>query len=257
MLNLISKDFKLLFAKDGDSKKKILSYLANLIILALFISIETFIFTTLLHKIESFNNAPRAFLAIFLAFISLFMIILNTLRAKKLFFNNLDIQQLTQHPLSSGEIISSKLFLLFLMHYFTTIILVYPLFISYGLLIHKSMWFYYIIVFYPVITFLFEGGISLLLVYPYKLFKDFLNKHTVIEFITSILLMVILGVVYAIILNLFMQLVGDNNLNLLFTVSNINKVLNISTKLVPINFLVDTFVLGIHSSFMPLISICL
>ena len=257
MLGLLSKDFKIIFAKQGSKKQRILATLSEIILLVLFVGLETFIFTALLNKIKSFNNGPSALLTIFLACISLGMIVLNTLRANKLFFNQKDILQLTQHPISNESIIVSKLVLMFLMHYLTSIVFIYPLFISYGLIISKSMWFYYIVIFYPFISFLFEGGMSLLLVYPFKLLKDVLAKHIVVEFVSSIVLMAVLGTGYGLVLRVFTNLVSDNNINLLFTVENINRIQAFSKYIVPINFLIELFVNSTSNSFLPLITISL
>ena len=257
MLNLLAKDFKIMFAKQGKKSKKVLSIIAEVLLFALFVALETFIFTMILKKIKNYNNAPGAFLTIFLTCVSILMIVLNIGRANKLFFNEKDIEQLINHPVSSDEIIISKLILLLITHYITSLILVYPLFISYGLIVGKTMWYYYIILFYPIFSFFFEVGIALLLVYPYKLFRDFLNKHIIAEFVTSIVIMVGLAFAYSQVLKLFMQLVTNNNLNILFSVKNINLILDIRQYLVPINFLTDIFINGYSRSLWPLISISL
>ena len=135
------------------------------------------------------------------------------------------------------------------MHYASSLLLVYPLFVSYGLMMGKTVWFYYIVLFYPFFSFFFEVGISLFLVYPYKLVRDYLKKHLVLEFISSVLMMVILVFIYSKILNVFMQLVTNNNLNIIFSTKNIEGILRLRQHLVPVNFLTDIFIYGFSNGF--------
>ena len=147
MLNLLAKDFKLLFKKEGSLSKRIIATIVEILMIAILLTIETVLFTMILNKIKDYSNAPQAFLTIFLAAVSIILIFIGVTRASKLFFNELDNEQLINHPIANDQIILSKIIFLFIMHYATSLLLVYPLFIAYGNLIGKTMWFYYIVVF--------------------------------------------------------------------------------------------------------------
>ena len=56
MLNLLAKDFKLLFGKEKSIARRIATILVTLIFIACFIAIEVFLFTTILNKISSYRN---------------------------------------------------------------------------------------------------------------------------------------------------------------------------------------------------------
>lgn len=241
MLNLIAKDFKLLFSANGGSKKKLFSTFMTLLMSLFVIGIEWFVFATILDKIRVYQNATVPFLTLFLFIISCLMIVMNTMRANKLFFNPKDIEQLIRRPVSNAQIVASKLVFLFVTHYFMTLLLVLPIIIAYGSMIGKPMWFYYAGVFYPALSFLWEGGVALILVYPFKLLSDFLKKHILVQFVLSILLMVGACVLYSYVLNLFMELVVNNNLTAIFTRSSIEKLIATRKFLVPINFITDIF----------------
>lgn len=242
MLNLLYKDFKLLFSSDKGKGQKILSLLFSIIFIGLFVAIEVFIFNMVFQKIERIQYADKAFVTVFLVIISLVLIIMEVSRAHKLFFDERDINQLTRCPVTSSEIITSKIVFLFIMHYATSFVFVYPIFISYGVLVGRTPWYYFITIFYPALTFFFEVGISLLFVYPYKLIKDFLKKHIIVELVISILLMIVLLYVYSFVLNIFMELVANNSMSALFTVSNIDKLISLRKYLVPVNFIIDLFI---------------
>ena len=94
MLNLLLKDFKLLFAGKDSLKKNILSAIGNALLLAIFVVIEMFIFSTILKKLRTYSNATIPFLTFFLFIVSCIIILLDTVQANKLFFNDKDTQQL-------------------------------------------------------------------------------------------------------------------------------------------------------------------
>ncbi len=244
MLTLIAKDFKLLFASQGSTKKRILSAIAGILMIAFVIGIELFIFTTILDKIRQYNKASIPFLTLFLFIISCLMTLFNTVSANKLFFNEKDIEQLMRRPVTNGQIVASKLVFLFFSHYVMTLCLVYPILISYGILFGKNVWFYYSGIFYPILSFLFEGGMALILVYPFKLAADFLKKHMIVQFVLALLVMVGGCIAYNYVLGIFMELVVNNNISAIFTKTSIEALIAARQYFIPVNTLVDAFFLG-------------
>ena len=72
MLALLAKDFKLIFASGLDLKRRIISTIFSAIVLLGVVAVETFIFSTILTKIKDYNQAPIAFLTLFLFIVSAF-----------------------------------------------------------------------------------------------------------------------------------------------------------------------------------------
>lgn len=239
MLTLLAKDFKLFFSGEKSLAKRILSAILAVIFIAAFVAIEVFLFVTILKKINKYDSAPIAFVNLFLFVISIFIIILDINNADKLFFNEKDIEQLSSRPIDNSSIVTSKLIFLFLSHYLISFIFIYPVIVSYGILIHKPTIFYYLGIFYPVISFLFEGGVALLLAYPYNIFKKFLNRNLIVKFILIIALIIVGTIFYARILNIFIEIVAGNNINSLFTVDSINKLISFRKYEFPTNLIVD------------------
>ena len=242
MLNLIAKDFKLLFASGKSKREQILSIIFSIVLGMIFITVETYLFVKIINKIKIYPNAPKAFFTIFLAIVSILMICNATKTAKQLLFNDLDITQLTPYPIDNSKKVLSKMLFLFIIQYFTNLVFTLPLFIAYGILMERTLLHYYLALFYPVLAFLFEGGIGLILVYPYKLIKDFLSKHHLVEFIVTLLFLVILVVLYGLVLDLFKELVSSNNLDIIFNKDVLDVITNIGNNLVPINFLANIFI---------------
>lgn len=239
MLTLLAKDFKLFFISDKSLTKRIISSILTIIFILAFIAIEVFLFVTILSKISNFNRAPIAFVNLFLFIISILILLFDISNAEKLFFNQKDIEQLSSRPIENSAIVSSKLIFLFIMHYVSSFVFIYPIIASYGILQHKSTIFYYLGIFYPILSFLFEGGIALLLAYPYNIFKKFLNQHLVFKFILIIGLIIGGSILYAKVLNLFIEIVAGNNINQLFTVESINKLIKMRKYEFPTNLIVD------------------
>ena len=251
MLNLLLKDFKLLFAGKDSLKKNILSAIANVLLFAVFLALESFIFSAILKKIKSYDNATIPFLTLFLFIVSCIIILLDTVQANKLFFNEKDTQQLIIHPISNAQIVISKLIFLFISHLLTSLLLVYPLIVSYGNIVGKTSMFYYVGFFYPFASFLFEAGIALFLVYPLKLAGEFLKKYTLVQFLVSLVVMFGSCLLYNAVLTGFMNLVVNNDVSSLFTVESIAKMSEIRKYLIPATFYSDIFFSGSQSQLLP------
>jgi hypothetical protein len=136
-----------------------------------------------------------------------------------------------------------------------TALLVFPIIIAYGNIIGRTAIFYYLGIFYPALTFLFEAGIALILVYPFRAFVEFLKKHIVIQFIVALLVMLGACYLYNNVLNVFMELVINNNVASLFTKSSIQNLINLRKYLLPANFMADIFFTSNKSSFIPCVCI--
>ncbi|MBR7140846.1 MAG: hypothetical protein IKD03_01765, partial [Clostridia bacterium] len=109
MLTLLVKDFKLMFIKEKSVSKRIVSAIFSLLFLAAFLVVEIFLFTAILNKIKNYTGAAPAFMTLFLFVISVLMIIMSVFQAKKLFFDEKDIEQLSSYPVTNSQIILSKL----------------------------------------------------------------------------------------------------------------------------------------------------
>ena len=190
MLNLLIKDFKLLFSSNKSLKKRIVEGILKILSLVIAIGFFTYFFTMILNKVKSYPNASESFLILFMFVISIIMILIDLFASYKLFFNSVD-DELMHYPVSNEEIIISKLIFLLGFHFITSILFTYPIFLAYGIETNKTPWYFFLAFFYSLLSFLFEGGAALILVYPYKLIIDYLKKHIGIQFIISSLIMIV------------------------------------------------------------------
>ena len=241
MLALLYKDFKLIFASGKVGKWRIVSYIINVLIVALFIAIETFIVSNILAKLKTYFNAPLAFLSIALFILSVFMILICLAQAKKLFFNDKDMSNLVMLPVKNSQIILSKLIFLFILQYVAGLMFTYPVIASYAVIFNRGKQLYYFGLFYPLLAFPFECGIALILVYPYKLISDLLKKHPIVQFIIAAVVIFVICWLYSIVLNIFINLIASNNFNSILNADSIAGMINARRFMIPITWLVDLF----------------
>ena len=257
MLTLLIKDFKLIFSGEKSAAKRFANAVFSIVFIGAFVAIETFLFAKILEKIKDYANAPTIFTCLFVAVISVMMIANGVSKAQKLFFDKKDFEQLANHPVSDGMLIGSKLVFLFLNHYATAFIFIYPIIAAYGVIFSKSAFYYYFALFYPALSFFFEVGIALLMVYPVWLLFEYLKKHILIEFISAVVGLFAASLLYSAVLRTFVDMVANNNLNLIFTEESISKLGTFAKILVPINFLVDAFIVENTARLLPYVCISL
>lgn len=257
MLTLIAKDFKLMFQGTSSNKaSKYLSLLFTVIVGVAFIVIEVYLFQAIFNKLKAIDQASSSYFSLFLFIISSLLTVLALFTSKKLFFNEEDNTKLQALPVSNSKVVLSKLFFLFITMYSINLVFNLPLFITYGIIYRKMFIFYFSAVFYPVFLFLFQSGIALMLVYPFKVALDYLKKHLIIQFVIVFIIAFALSFLYSRALNLFVSLVANNNIDQLFTTTAISGVRTASKFMVPINFLVDMFVSRSSKGTFASIAIC-
>ena len=206
---------------------------------------------------EAVKGASSSYFTLFLFIISTLLTVFCVFTAMRLFFNSGDNTKLLSLPISDTKVVLSKLIFLFITMYAMNLTFNLPLFITYGVIYRKMFSFYFNAVFYPVLLFFFQAGVALLLVYPVKLLLDFLKKHIVIQFITVFVLAFGLAYLYSLALNLFINMVANNNISQIFTTDSINAVKNASKFMIPVNFLVEAFVNNVRTAIFPSIAISL
>ena len=255
MLNLLIKDFKLMFVENGGRSRRVIYFLTSALFIASFVAIETFLYSAILERIKDYSGAPRTFTCLFLSVISLLMIINGISKAIKLFFDRKDAEQLSTHPVSSGMLIGSKLVFLLINHIITAFVFVFPIFAAYGTMFSQNLLFFYLAAFYPIISFIFEIGVALVLVYPVWMVLQFLKRHVVLEFFVASVLLFALAFVYSKILDEFINMVVGNNVSLLFTEDAMRTMADIVEYLIPIKFMTTAFITGNFSYLLPYLCI--
>ena len=134
-LDLIKKEFTLNKTEDNASlKTKIISFLLKFIGIALFISLEVFIYYSLDNQVSEYSNSSEinfSFLVLILSITLLISIIFTTLRSRKILFNKEDKRILSTLPISDDIIILSKVSYLFIYQVILNLLITSPILITY------------------------------------------------------------------------------------------------------------------------------
>ncbi len=236
MLSLLAKDFRLLFSSSESGKKRILSILTSVLFLALFRTVEVFLFVGVLQKLKEYPDVPFAYRTLFLFILSLVRRISLLRKCEKLFYRGEDLQQLSTLPLHPSTRFFSKLITVFLYQWARETLLIYPLFISYGVRFHRPVFYYFISFLYPVFCFFFEAGVARILLPVYHIIISYLHDRPLFFLICGLLVRAALALLYGKVLNIFVQLVSDQDLTLLFTTENRQKRISRQKYLLVTNF---------------------
>ena len=178
---------------------------------------------SVLNKIKVYEYAEQSFMSFALFVISVILMLSFTIRANKLFFNKNDIELTSKFPLKNRDIIISKLIFLFGNYFIVCFLFTYPLFVAYGIITKASIGFYFVTMLYPIITFFFDMGISLILLCPYTIIKNQLKNRFVIKFICYLVILAIATYLYSKVLTVYVNLVVGGDVLTLFTQDMINK----------------------------------
>lgn len=220
MLSLLAKDFRLLFSSNQSGKKRVLSLLASALFFLLFRAVEVFLFVGVLDKLKSYPEVPFAYRTLFLFILSLLRRASLLRKMEKLFYRGEDLVQLSSLPVRPSSRFFSKLITLFLFQWGRETLLVYPLFIAYGVRFHRPVLFYFLAFLYPAFCFFFEAGVARLFLPLYHIVVSYLHDRPFLFLALGLILRVVLSIVYGKVLTVFVQLVSDQDLTSLFTNEN-------------------------------------
>lgn len=225
--------------------QKYLMWLVKAIFIALFIAAECYIFLALNSKITEYSSyGIFDFLVLFL-FIMFVISIANSLFVlRKLLFDKKDSQVLLVLPISSGEIIFSKLFFLFFEQVLLNLCISTPLLICFGATRELVPYFYIFSIIYPIIVSLLTIGISLTFVVPFEFIYQFLKKYDFIQFILASIVVILLCFAYKYVLDVFLTALNDSSFGGMFSEDFVNGLHNIATYLMPISNILDAIVNG-------------
>ena len=225
--------------------KKYLMWLIKLIFIGLFIALECFIFLSLDKKIDEYSSyGIYDFLVLFLFIMFIISAINSLFITRKLLFNRLDSQILLPLPISSGEIIYSKLFYLYFEQVVLNLCISTPLLICFGATRTFIPYFYVFSVIYPFLVSLLTLGVSLTLVVPFEYIYNFLRKYDIVQFILGVIVVVLLCYAYQYVLDIFLIALNDSSFGGVFSDSFVNSLHNIATYLLPISNLLRAVIYG-------------
>ena len=227
--------------------QKYLMWLVKAIFVALFIAAESYLFLALNSKINEYSSyGIFDFLILFLFIMFIISIINSLFILRKLLFDKKDSQILLPLPISSGEIIFSKLFYLFFEQVLLNLCISTPLLICFGATRQLVPYFYIFSILYPLMISLLTIGISLTFVVPFEYIYQFLKKYDLIQFLLASVVVILLCFAYQYVLDLFLAALNDSSFGGVFSEDFVNGLHNIATYLLPVSNILDSVVNGVN-----------
>lgn len=238
-LNLVLKEFRNGALVTKLKKKNFLSVILNVLVSIAFVILEVYLFKMLNAKLSAFEGASIAFLNIFLFAISVIIILYQTTIVRKTLYSKEDNDILINKPVSPVMNMLAKIVFVYFRNILMNFVIAFPVLIIYGYDNHVISRVMFLMFMYPFIISIFETGMSYLLSIPYQMIYRFLQKHFIVQVITSIVIVIALCFAYSVVLNAFLTLVRDNNIYAIFSQSTIDKLDNIANYLVPTKFYIQ------------------
>lgn len=244
ILELIRKEFKQRNGELYPSKKAYFAQLAlKLLFVAVFVTIECYIFLSLDRKITQYSpNGSYDFLVFFLFVFLVGGILVSSSRARYVLFDRYDSRISLYLPIPNSSIIVSKLVYVYLEEALTSFVVATPILICYGATRGMMPYFYIFSCLYPFFITLFSVGISLILVVPYEYGHRLLLKSDVAQLIFGSVLMIALCFLYQLVLELFLSALSDSAVGGVFSSSFITWIHNAAVYMFPTRDFLDILV---------------
>lgn len=238
--SLIKKEFSITSISQKIKKDNIINTIVELILYFGFIVVEVYLYNMLNKKLSNYNDAPLAFLTIFLGLISVILIGTMALQSRKTIFNEEDSMIMLTKPIRPIDNIISKIIFIYIKNVVFNFFISFPILVCFSLSQNKPI---YIVlcVLYPFIISLVETGIGLLLSLPLQKIFQLLRRYFVLQIIVSIGIILAFCAIYSYVLNVFMVVVKNGDIQTIFTIESINNMKNINSFIIPIRFFTAIF----------------
>lgn len=246
---IIKKELLSVFRLDYISKfKQAISVLINIVLNLLVVFFVAYLYIMIDNKITNIVGASKS---IFILFISIMFIVYSFIaisNASKILYNSSDKYIIRVMPLDDKTILLPKLLALYCKIFMSYLIMFITILFTYGILYNQGAWYFILSIIFLFTTPIIICFVGVVFSYPFYLIKNFINRHTVVQIICSVLLIFIFSIIYFLIVQLFIELIANQNVILIFNADNMNILSNICVYLIPSNMIVSNILLE-HSKF--------
>lgn len=232
MIHLILKEFKINPSVISFQKGKVISTLLNLFLVGVMIFVSTYMFTLLYDKFALYN-AALPFAIIYMFVLSVLSIIYAVMVARKTFFNRIDQEVTVSRPIDTFVLTSAKAFYIFVVLLVFELILFGPHYIAYGIMSARLPSYYYMVFLSIVFHTIFDLSLAMVFMLGFEVLFRFLKRHFALQVIVITLTMVALSLFYSTVLNVFLNLLNNNNMAYLFSDSSLQLIRRLATYLYP------------------------
>ena len=233
--------------------KKYLSLATSIILMALFIFLECFLYIMIFNKVDVFIDLNYSLIIIILSIFTFIGTIYSMITCNKIFFSNKKERIILGiSPVNILEVIIGKLIFVYLKTfiYFTSTFFVFAL--TYGIKTNLDF-IYFVWMFLAIFVLsLMSTGLGILFAIPFREIVKLVIRYKLISFILIVSLIILLAVAYNLLMKLFIDLLRNASLDTLFTTQNVETLKKVANSLYPLKSVVD-YALVINSGVNALI----
>lgn len=239
--SLIAKEINITSIGSKFKKENLLNTIIELVLYVGFIAIEVYLFHMLSSKLNSYVGVARALLTIFLTIISAVLIVVMTTQARKSIFSVEDANIMLTKPIKPMDNILSKILFIYAKNVFFNFCVAFPILVSYVINVGAPVYLVAICLLYPFIASCFETGFACILSLPLQKTTLVLKRVGILQVVFSIAIIFGFCYLYSHVLNLFMVLVKDGNIETIFTNDTLEILKKVGEFCIPARFFVPMF----------------
>jgi hypothetical protein len=239
IFELVGKEFKV---RTREAREGFWGSFLKVVGIILFVALECFLFLALDKKVTSFSGSYASdFLVLCLFIVFAIGFFLALIEARATLYNHEDAQQSLALPIEEMDIITAKMFYLFLRSGIVNLLIGTPLLVCYGTSRDVLGVYYVGAVLYAFIAALPETGLAVLLAVPYEKLYVYLRHHDLLQFALASLLCVGLCFLYRYVLQLFLSVLTNVEDGGLFSPSFLGFLHNFTPYLAPSSLIVGLY----------------
>lgn len=235
ILSLVGKEY--VEAKENASKSTIaVKWILTVLLYAFFVALEVYIFIAINNKLDEMSSyGSFDFICVYLFAITIISSIMVVNKARISIFKEKDRLLLSKLPITSDDIVISKVIYIYLKEVANSLILAAPILITYGALHELKTGYYIFSCLYPFFISFFSIGVTMIILIPYNYIYNFLKKRYILQIIVSSILVIGLCFVYKYVLELFLNIVNNSKLDYLFSESFMESINKTASYLIPVS----------------------
>lgn len=232
MIHLILKEFKINPAIISFKKEKLISTFLNLFLVGVMVFVSTYMFTLLYDKFDLYN-ASLPFAIVYMFVLSLLTLTYAVIIARKTFFNRIDQEVTVSRPIDTFSLTIAKTVYIFVILFIFELVLFGPHYVAYGVMSGRFPSYYYMVLISMFFHTIFDMSLAMLLMLGVEILFRYLKRHFALQMTLVIITMALLSFLYSMILNVFLNLLNNNNMAYLFSDSSIQLLRRLTTFLYP------------------------
>ena len=218
--------------------KRWTSLLSTLFFSALFVALVVFVYLRLFQQLSAYSGFNRSFLDFVFFFVFLLGIVFALPTMHKSFFQDEKERIiLGSQPIPLYAIFVSKSLVSWCRNTFFLLLTYVPLGCTYGALSQAPFSFFLLLVLFLPFLSLLLTGVGFTFLVPYHAAYLFLRRHPLLAFLLTIGLSFLLAYLYSLFLSLFVDLIQNSSLDLLFTTERMQGMTAVAGHLYPTSFL--------------------